>query len=131
MQVMPATGRELSRKLGIKPYSTPRLLEPQVSLQMGTYHFKQWLDAEKGQVEVTLAAYNAGKTRADRWSKNGPFQEPSEFIEMIPFTETREYVQSVLRNADVYRRLYGGTAPPLRSGNAGSPQNASTAVLDR
>lgn len=107
MQVMPATGRELARKLGIKPYSTARLQEPAISLQMGTYHFRNWLNAEKGQIEVTLAAYNAGKTRADRWMLQGPFREPAEFVETIPWTETRDYVQSVLRNADMYRRLYG------------------------
>jgi soluble lytic murein transglycosylase len=106
MQVMPPTGRELARKLGIKPFSTSMLLNPTISLRMGTRHFKDWLDAEKGQVEVTLAAYNAGKTRADRWLARGPYREPSEFVESIPWQETRDYVQAVIRNADVYRRLY-------------------------
>lgn len=110
MQVMPSTGRELARKLGIKPYSVARLQEPKVSLQMGTYHFKNWLDAENGQIEVTLAAYNAGKSRADRWLAKGKYSEPAEFVECIPFTETREYVQAVIRNADLYRRLYGVTS---------------------
>ena len=107
MQVMPATGREISRKLGIKGFTLSMLYKPEISLQMGTYHFRKWLDAEDGQVEVTLSAYNAGKTRADRWQKYGPFQEPAEFVEIIPFLETRDYVQAVMRNADMYRRLYG------------------------
>lgn len=139
MQVMPATGRELSRKLGVRPYSTARLLEPKVSLQMGTYHFKNWLDALDGQVEVTLAAYNAGKSRADRWIKQAQFREPSEFVEMIPWTETREYVQSVLRNADVYRRLYGGMQrelyatpkTPIPSKNAASAKDVRKSAIDR
>lgn len=110
MQVMPATGRELSRKFGIKGFTLAMLYKPEISLQMGTYHFRKWLDAEDGQVEVTLSAYNAGKTRADRWQKYGPFREPSEFVEIIPFLETRDYVQAVMRNADMYRRLYGAPA---------------------
>jgi soluble lytic murein transglycosylase len=107
MQVMPATGREIARKVGVKRFTNSMLLDPEVSLKFGTHHFKKWLDAEQGRVEVTLAAYNAGKTRADRWIKRHQFREPAEFIETIPFLETREYVQSVLRNADFYRRLYG------------------------
>ncbi len=118
MQVMPATGRELSRKLGIRPFSTGRLLDPELSLQLGTFHFKRWLDALGGQVEVALAAYNAGKTRAERWLGWGGYRELAEFIEMIPFNETREYVQAVLRNADTYRRLYPNPATPLPSGDA-------------
>lgn len=106
MQVMPPTGRELARKLGIKPFSTPMLLDPEISLRMGTRHFRDWLAAEKGQIEVTLAAYNAGKTRADRWLARGPYREPSEFVESIPWAQPRDYVQAVMRNADVYRRLY-------------------------
>lgn len=110
MQVMPATGRDLARRLGIKPFTTARLFEPDVSLQMGTFHFKDWLKASNGQIEVTLAAYNAGKSRADRWLAKGNYREPSEYVENIPFTETREYVQAVIRNADLYRRLYGVTS---------------------
>jgi soluble lytic murein transglycosylase len=64
------------------------------------------LDAHNGDIHSTLASYNAGKSRTDRWRTWGEFREPAEFIEAIPFTETRNYVQSVLRNADFYRRLY-------------------------
>jgi soluble lytic murein transglycosylase len=118
MQVMPATGREISRKLGVKPFTTEKLLDPKISLQFGTYHFKSWLDALNGNVEVTLAAYNAGKSRADRWVAASKWRETAEFVETIPFTETREYVQAVIRNADLYRRLYGGATASLPSLNA-------------
>ncbi len=114
MQVMPATGRDIARRLGIKPFTTSRLFEPDVSLQMGTFHFKDWLKASNGQIEVTLAAYNAGKSRADRWLAKGNYREPSEYVENIPFTETREYVQAVIRNADLYRRLYGVNSKNVR-----------------
>jgi soluble lytic murein transglycosylase len=58
-------------------------------------------------MEAALAGYDAGLTRARAWLTWGDFREPAEFIETIPFSETRNYVQTVLRNADVYRRLYG------------------------
>jgi hypothetical protein len=55
----------------------------------------------------TLAAYNAGPGRVREWLTWGTYREPAEFVESIPFTETREYVQAVLRNADMYRVVYG------------------------
>jgi soluble lytic murein transglycosylase len=59
-----------------------------------------------GQVEYALAAYNAGTNRVDDWMSNGKYRDIPEFVESIPFTETREYVQAIMRNAQVYRRLY-------------------------
>jgi soluble lytic murein transglycosylase len=80
-------------------------------------YYKQLLDSLNDRDAEALAAYNAGKSRVDRWSSWGPFREQSEFIETIPFIETRNYVQIVLRNADVYRRIYeSAPAPAQRSG---------------
>jgi soluble lytic murein transglycosylase len=111
MQVVPATGRELARRLKIKGYRTSELLTPDRNLQLGTYYFRSLLNQLNGEVEFALAAYNAGKSRVDQWRQRGTFHEPSEFIETIPFDQTRNYVQVVLRNADVYRRFYAGTQP--------------------
>jgi peptidoglycan lytic transglycosylase len=60
-------------------------------------------------VEQALAAYNAGENRVVEWLQAGPYDEPAEFVESIPFTETREYVQAVMRNALLYRKLYSDT----------------------
>ncbi|MCB1021529.1 MAG: transglycosylase SLT domain-containing protein [Acidobacteria bacterium] len=113
MQVMPAVGRELARRLGVSGYSTPRLHEPDISLRFGVFHLKEALQQFQNNLELTLAAYNAGPSRARTWLTWGDFHEPGEFVETIPFTETRGYVQSVLRNSEMYRKLYGGG--PLRS----------------
>jgi soluble lytic murein transglycosylase len=110
-QIEPATGRELSRKLKIVPYSTPRLFQPSVNLQLGTFYLKTMLERLNGHAEAALAAYNAGLSRAHAWLSWGEFREPAEFVETVPFTQTRGYIQTVLRNADVYRRLYGSQAP--------------------
>lgn len=106
-QVMPATGFQLSRQLGITQFQTAMLYEPDVNLRLGTHYLKSLLSAHSGQWEKALASYNAGKRRTDLWSTWHKYREPAEFIECIPFTETRNYVQVVLRNADMYRRLYG------------------------
>jgi soluble lytic murein transglycosylase len=106
-QLVPATGRQLARRAGIKRFSTNMLFQPSTNLQLGTTYLRSLLDQWGGKWEETLASYNAGKTHVLEWIKWADFQEPGEFVETIPFTETREYVQSVLRNAAAYRRIYG------------------------
>jgi soluble lytic murein transglycosylase len=106
-QVMPATGRQLSRKLGMSRFSTAMLFSPDTNLKMGTYYLKTLSDELQGKWEAALASYNAGKSHVTTWMAAGNYREPAEFVESIPFNETRAYVQSVLRNADVYRKLYG------------------------
>ena len=106
-QVMPSTARQLSRKLGIPRYSTAMLFRPDMNLKIGTFYLKALSDQLQGKVEETLASYNAGKSRVNSWTSLATYHEPAEFVESIPFSETRVYVQSVLRNAEVYRRLYG------------------------
>jgi soluble lytic murein transglycosylase len=83
------------------------------NLQLGTYYFRKLLDSYDGEPEIALAAYNAGPSRAKSWRTWGPFREPAEFIEAVPFHQTRGYIQIVLRNADVYRRLYATATPDV------------------
>ncbi len=106
-QLVPATGRQLARRAGVKRFSTNMLFQPSMNLRLGTTYLRSLLDQWGGKWEETLASYNAGKTHVLEWIKWGNFQEPGEFVETIPFTETREYVQSVLRNAAAYKRIYG------------------------
>jgi soluble lytic murein transglycosylase len=109
-QVLPSTGRQISRRAGVPGFSTAMLLEPETNLRLGSYYLKSLLDQHGGQWEKTLASYNAGKSRTDLWSTWAEYREPAEFIESVPFTETRNYIQIVLRNAEVYRRVYGASA---------------------
>ena len=106
-QVRPGTGREFARKAGISRFSSRLLYQPAANLKIGSAILRSMLDRHNGKLEPTLAAYNAGPNRATEWLGWYTYREPAEFVEAIPFTETRDYVQAVLRNADVYRRLYG------------------------
>jgi len=114
-QLMPATGRQLARRNGVRRFRTSMLLQPSTNLQLGARYLRTMLDECGGKWEETLAAYNAGKTHVDQWRTWNAFQEPAEFVETIPFTETRDYVQAVLRNAAIYRRLYGTAISALPS----------------
>jgi soluble lytic murein transglycosylase len=105
-QVRPATGRLFARQAGIAHFSSRLLFQPASNLKIGVSIFSAMLDRNGGKLEQTLAAYNAGPNRAAEWLAWNTYREPAEFVESIPFTETRDYVQAVLRNADLYRRLY-------------------------
>ena len=113
MQLLPSTGSQLARQFGIRRFSSSQLLVPERNIQLGTRYFHNLLNSYGGQVELALASYNAGPGRANMWRNWGPFREQPEFIETVPFQETRNYIQIVLRNADVYRRLYSGTVPDI------------------
>jgi soluble lytic murein transglycosylase len=112
MQIMPPTGRQLARQLRLGASTNARLRQPLFNLNLGTFYLRKLLDLRGGSVEETLAGYNAGASRVVRWKTWGSFDEPSEFVETIPFTETRNYVQIILRNQDVYEWLYSGTPVP-------------------
>lgn len=106
-QVLPATGRLLSRRAGLSRFRPELLFQPDVNIRLGAFYIKSLVSELDGAIEAALAAYNAGKNRAAVWRTWAEFREPAEFVEAIPYSETRNYVQIVLRNADIYRRLYG------------------------
>jgi len=105
-QIRPATGRQFARAAGVSRVTTNVLYQPAANLKIGSSILRSMLDHQNGQVEQTLAAYNAGPNRVVEWMAWKTYREPAEFVESIPFTETRDYVQAVLRNAEMYRRLY-------------------------
>ena len=105
-QIRPATGRQFARKAGVSKVTVRSLYQPAVNLKIGSSILRSMLNDQGGSVEQMLAAYNAGPQRVVEWLAWSPYREPAEFVESIPFTETRDYVQAVIRNAEMYRRLY-------------------------
>ncbi|MBS1853137.1 MAG: transglycosylase SLT domain-containing protein [Acidobacteria bacterium] len=106
MQLLPKVGHGVAKQEKLRHFTNQQLFVPAVNLQLGTRYFRQMVD-KFGAFEYALAAYNAGSNRVDDWLGDGKYRDPQEFVESIPFTETREYVQAILRNASVYRQLYG------------------------
>jgi len=119
MQLLPKTAKILARQLRVK-YAKDRLYEPDYNIQLGTFYFKGLVQLTGGP-EYALAAYNAGEDRIAAWKAERTYSEVPELVESIPFTETREYVQVVLRNAQLYRMIYAaGTPTPATTAAAGS-----------
>lgn len=130
MQILPSQGRILARELRLPGYRSSRLFQPAYNIRLGTYFLRSLLDKYGERLEVALAAYNAGPNRAQSWLAWGEFREAAEFIETIPFSETRGYVQAVLRNAELYRQIYG-RAPAAGPGAKGKPSPKAAAATPR
>ena len=98
MQILPSEGRVLAREEGIAHFQTFQLLNPDLNIRLGTRYLRELLDKFGGVQEYALAAYNAGDYRVTDWKAAGPYSGIDEFVESIPFTQTREYVEAILRN---------------------------------
>ncbi|QQS45600.1 MAG: transglycosylase SLT domain-containing protein [Acidobacteriota bacterium] len=105
MQLLPSTGRAVAKRSSIGGISSADLYNPVLNIQLGTAYVKQLMD-RFGRFEYVAAAYNGGPTRVSRWINQLPNNEIEEWVESIPISETRLYVQGVYRNAGHYQRLY-------------------------
>ena len=112
MQLRPATGMQLGRSDGIRVSNAGMLFDPSLNIKLGTLYLRTELNQWDGDWVKTLAAYNAGPSRVKEWLNQYGYGDSAEFIENIPFSETRDYVQAVLRNGQVYRELYGRQKKP-------------------
>jgi len=125
MQLLPSVGRSMAKEEGIHHFEANQLLDPNVNIRLGCRYLKQTMDKFGGQPEYVFAAYNAGDARVSDWQGAGGYQGIDEFVESIPFTETREYVQAILRNEDIYRSLDQRTQAKAAS-PATAPLNVSS-----
>ena len=110
MQLMPATARQVARGLGV-PYRRAKLFEPEYNVMLGSHYYDQLLKRFDGHRPKALASYNAGPHRVDRWIDSDIAVD--QWIDSLPFKETREYVQAVLAYTVIYRARAGQTAPVL------------------
>lgn len=105
MQLLPKTGKLLARQIKVR-YVKNKLFDPDYNIELGMVYIAN-LVQQFGSPEAAAAAYNAGEDRIAAWKAERNYEEIPELVESIPFTETREYVQIVLRNAQLYRMIYG------------------------
>jgi len=115
MQLLPSTGKAMAREEGISHFETYQLLDPETNIRLGTRDLRKTMDKFGGVVEYALAAYNAGDDRVFDWQAAGPYHGIDEFVESIPFTETREYVQGILRNEETYKAIDASAGPQGRA----------------
>jgi soluble lytic murein transglycosylase len=113
MQILPSTGKLLARQAKMKRFTAQKLFHAETNIMLGTRFLSSFLKQYR-KTEIALAAYNAGKSRADRWRMEFGDTDMAEFVERIPFSETRNYVKQVLSNKLHYDLLTATTASTAR-----------------
>jgi len=101
MQIMPATAREIAENFNIENYNVEMLFDPEINIMFGAYYIRMLLNMFDGNLNMALAAYNAGMGNVEQWKYKNPMVEfePSE----IPFKETRGYVRKVQNAYKFYK----------------------------
>jgi len=122
MQLLPATAATVAKRIGVA-HTTEMLWEPDHNMRLGSAFLGQLVERFSGSYIMAAAGYNAGPGRPPQWAAmcgdpRTSSTDPLDFIECIPFSETRNYVMRVMENMQVYRaKLNGGSAPITLSGD--------------
>ena len=119
MQLMPATARELSNRL-YAAFAESRLENPEVNIELGTHYLRSLIREVGGTVELALAAYNAGPGNVRKWRRENPRKPLDEFIESIPYDETRGYVKRITLLRSSYERLHDDLSSGSQISDLGS-----------
>lgn len=138
MQLMPATARTTARQISV-PYSVDRLTtDPAYNAMLGSAHLGDLIEGYSGSYVMSIAAYNAGATRVSEWrgqygDPRSTAVDPIDWIESIPFSETRNYVQRVMENLEIYRTRLKGSAQKIQLSNdirrnTGTPITAAAPI---
>jgi soluble lytic murein transglycosylase len=104
MQLLPETAKRMAKQERVR-YGEARLFDPDYNVRLGTAYFAN-LEKQFGSVELALAAYNAGEDRVTLWTQGQAYRELAEFVDSVPFSETRQYIEIITRNAGIYRELH-------------------------
>lgn len=106
MQISPTTGQWAAEDLSIEDFSLDLLFEPEINIMIGTWYLNMLSDEFDHNIQLILAAYNGGSGNVRKWLENDEYCEDGIYLKKIPFKETRDYVEKVLKNYKVYKILY-------------------------
>jgi soluble lytic murein transglycosylase len=106
MQLIPDTGRSTAERVGISGYKTDRLYIPSINVELGVAYFKRVLEDFNGNIYLALGSYNAGPHNVAKWITKLGNLDADEFVEEVPFHETRNYIKRVLRSYGAYKAIY-------------------------
>ena len=107
MQVMPSTANNVAQRVGLPAVGREDLFDQETNIRIGVRYVEQLLEQFSGNLVYTIAAYNAGPIAVGNWIAQYRAQSQDEFVELIPYQETRQYVKRVLRTYREYVRLGG------------------------
>lgn len=131
MQLLPSVGRTMARQVGLRHFQASDLLKPEINIELGTRYLSQLVAQFGDHPEYAFAAYNAGTNRVTAWQSSLNSAPIKVFVESIPFTETRDYVQAIVRNEAMYRLLEKAqpAEPAVADAAGGAAASAPASVV--
>lgn len=106
MQIMDSTGEWAAEKMKIKNFENSMLLEPETNIKIGCWYIARLLRQYNQDIELALAAYNAGSGNVSKWLKDTGVSSDGKTLDRIPFEETQNYVEKIKKYNNIYKRLY-------------------------
>lgn len=107
MQLLPSTALEVAPKAGLSNFQASQLFSPDINLELGCYYLSWLLEIFEGNFAISLAGYNGGPTSAKTWHEKNGTLDADEFIEEIPFEQSRNYAKKIIRSYVAYEAVYG------------------------
>ncbi|MBU5455434.1 lytic transglycosylase domain-containing protein [Caproiciproducens sp. MSJ-32] len=118
MQISPTTGKWASEVLTIENFTLDRLFEPDVNIMIGTWYINMLSKEFNNDLYLVLAAYNGGSGNVSKWLEDKKYCDDGENLRKIPFKETEQYVEKVIKNYEIYKKLYDGQFENLNDDNS-------------
>lgn len=106
MQIAPVTGQWAAEKLKIPSYSEDMLFEPELNIHIGIWYLNVLKQEFGNNIEVIIAGYNAGNGNVKKWLSNPNYSQDGRTLDEIPFSETKIYQKRVLRDYEIYSKIY-------------------------
>lgn len=106
MQITPSTGEWIAQTIGMKSFDESMLFDPEMNIRLGSWYIEYLTDYYDGSFDLVFAAYNGGSGNVDKWLKDKSLSSDGRSLDVIPFSETENFVKKLRKNYTVYKRIY-------------------------
>lgn len=106
MQITPSTGEWIASTTGMEDFSEEMLFDPEVNIKLGSWYIEYLTDYYKGSFDLVFAAYNGGSGNVDKWLKNKNYSLDGRNLDIIPFSETENFVKKLRKYYPIYKKIY-------------------------
>ena len=106
MQITPSTGEWIAKIIGVNNFNEDMLFDPETNIMLGSWYIEHLTNYYKGSFELVFAAYNGGRGNVDKWLKDKNLSSDGFTLDIIPFSETKNYLKKLRKNYNIYKMIY-------------------------
>jgi len=106
MQITPSTGEWIAKTIGVNDFNEDMLFDPETNIMLGSWYIEHLTNYYNGIFELVFAAYNGGRGNVDKWLKDKNLSSDGITLDTIPFSETKNYLEKLRKNYNIYKIIY-------------------------